>query len=276
MFAVPGAAMRLAGTWAVNCAALTKLVASALPFHWTTAPERKPVPLTVRVNAGPPSNAELGLSELITCAAEMVKLALVEVTLFSTTVTVTVPGVAMRLAVTWAVNCAALTKVVVSAVLFQWTTAVEINPAPFTVSVKEGPPAATELGLSEMITGPEEMVKVAFPDVTPFSTTVTFTVPGSAMRLAATCAVSCVALTKVVGNELLFHLTTALEINPEPFTVSVKAPLPAVAAFGLSEIITGAGPIVNVALVDVTPPSTTVTVAVPGLAMKLAATCAVN
>jgi len=228
------------------------------------------------VNAGPPSNAELGLSELITCAAEMVKLAPVDVTLFSTTVTVTVPGVAMRLAVTWAVNCAALTKVVVSAVLFQWTTAVEINPAPFTVSVKEGPPAAAELGLSEMITGPEEMVKVAFPDVTPSSTTVTFTVPGSAMRLAATCAVSCVALTKVVGKELLFHRTTALEIKPEPFTVSVKAPLPAVAAFGLSEEITGAGPIVNVALVDVTPPSTTVTVAVPGLAMKLAATCAVN
>ena len=127
-----------------------------------------------------------------------------------------------------------------------------------------------------MITGPEEMVKVALPDVTPFSTTVTYTVPGAAMRLAATCAVSCLELTKVVGNAVLFHRTTAPEINPEPFTVSVKAPLPTVAAFGLSEEITGGGPIVNVALVDVTPPSTTVTVAVPGLAMKLAATCAVN
>jgi hypothetical protein len=276
MLAVPGAAINFAGTAAINWVLLTKVVVNPVLFHCTTAPEIKPVPLTVSVKAGPPAVAESGLSEAITGPALIVKVAPPEVTPLSTTVTVAVPGAAMRLAGTWAVNCVALTKVVVSAVVFHRTTALETNPDPFTVSVKEGPPAAAELGLSEVITGPKAMVKATLPDVTPFSTTVTYAVPGAAMRLAATCAVSCVALTKVVGNEVLFHRTTALEIKPEPFTVSVKAPLPAIAAFGLSEEITGAGPIVNVALVDVTPPSTTVTVTVPGLAMKLAATCAVN
>jgi len=45
---------------------------------------------------------------------------------------------------------------------------------------------------------------------------------------------------------------------------------------GLSAVIAGPGAIVNGALVDVTPPSTTVTVTVPAEAMRLAATWAVS
>jgi hypothetical protein len=66
--AVPGLAIRLAATWAVNCAALPKAVGSAAPFHCTTAPEAKHAPFTVSVNAAPPAVAELGLSELISSA----------------------------------------------------------------------------------------------------------------------------------------------------------------------------------------------------------------
>ena len=268
--------MLLAGTWAVNCVALTKLVVSALPFHWTTAPETKPVPLTVRVKAGPPAVAESGLSEVITWPAVMVKVALADGTPFSTTVTLAGPAAAMRLAGTWAVNCVALTKVVVSALPFHWTTAPEAKPVPLTVRVKAAPPAVAPLGLSEEITGPPLIVKVAPPDVTPFSTTVTVTVPGAAIRLAATCAVNCMEFTKVVVSAVPFHWTTAPEAKPVPVTVKVNAGPPAVAEFGLSVVITGVAVMVKVALGDVTPFSTTVTVALPGAAMRAAPTCAVN
>jgi hypothetical protein len=42
----------------------TKVVVSAVLFHWTIAPERKPVPFTVRMKAGPPAVAARGLAEL--------------------------------------------------------------------------------------------------------------------------------------------------------------------------------------------------------------------
>jgi hypothetical protein len=53
MFAVPVAAISALGTDAVSCVVLTKLVASAVVFKRTTEPEKKPVPATVRVRAGP-------------------------------------------------------------------------------------------------------------------------------------------------------------------------------------------------------------------------------
>ncbi len=85
MLALPALAIKLAGTSAVNWVELTKgvvsrlvaflfgsltngnlaeptsVVVNGMPFHCTTAPERKPVPLTVSVNAAPPAVAEIGL-----------------------------------------------------------------------------------------------------------------------------------------------------------------------------------------------------------------------
>ncbi len=58
--ALPAAAIRLAGTAALNCVALANVVANGDPFHCTVEPERKPVPVTVSVKAGPPAVAELG------------------------------------------------------------------------------------------------------------------------------------------------------------------------------------------------------------------------
>ena len=52
--AVPALAMSDARMLAFNCELLTKVVVRALPFHFTNAPETKPVPLTVNVNPAPP------------------------------------------------------------------------------------------------------------------------------------------------------------------------------------------------------------------------------
>jgi hypothetical protein len=62
--ALPTFVIRLPGTVAVNCVAFTKLVKSGEPFHFTVAPETKLEPLTVSVNAGSPTVALFGLSEV--------------------------------------------------------------------------------------------------------------------------------------------------------------------------------------------------------------------
>src|SRR5580658_7017359 len=69
-------------------------------------------------------------------------------------------------------------------------------------------------------------------------------------------AVSCVALTNVVACGLPIQSTTELLMKPEPFTVSVNCPEPALTVFGVSEVITGTGfaaLIVNVSGFDVVP-----------------------
>src|ERR1700681_3864721 len=65
MFALPTAAIRLAGTAALNCVALENVVDRGEPFHSPAAPARKPAPGTAKVKAGPPAVAELGVSEVI-------------------------------------------------------------------------------------------------------------------------------------------------------------------------------------------------------------------
>jgi hypothetical protein len=62
--ALPAFAIRLPGTAAVNCVPFTKVVESGEPFHCTVAPEAKLEPLTVSVNAGPPTVAPFGLREV--------------------------------------------------------------------------------------------------------------------------------------------------------------------------------------------------------------------
>ena len=42
-----------AGSKAVSCVALKKVVGMFVPFHCTSEPRRKPEPLTVRVRSGP-------------------------------------------------------------------------------------------------------------------------------------------------------------------------------------------------------------------------------
>jgi hypothetical protein len=52
--AVAAVAISPAVIAAVRCEPLTKVVVRGLPFQFTTEPEAKPVPSTVRVKAGPP------------------------------------------------------------------------------------------------------------------------------------------------------------------------------------------------------------------------------
>jgi hypothetical protein len=53
--------LSVAKTVAVSFESLTKLVARALPFHFTVEPDTKPVPFTVSLKAGPPGTTASGL-----------------------------------------------------------------------------------------------------------------------------------------------------------------------------------------------------------------------
>ena len=57
---VPGFAIRLAGTLVVIWLTLRKVVTSGLPFHSTSEPGEKLLPVTVKVNAVPPACAVVG------------------------------------------------------------------------------------------------------------------------------------------------------------------------------------------------------------------------
>jgi hypothetical protein len=58
--AVPGLAIRLAGTLVVIWLVLRNVVTSAFPFHSTSEPGEKFLPVTVKVNAVPPACAVVG------------------------------------------------------------------------------------------------------------------------------------------------------------------------------------------------------------------------
>src|SRR5712691_7225924 len=61
--AVPAVVRSLPGMLVVSWVALTKVVVRMPPFHCTTEAGTKPLPVTVRVKAGPPCSALLGESE---------------------------------------------------------------------------------------------------------------------------------------------------------------------------------------------------------------------
>ena len=74
---------------------------------------------------------------------------------------------------------------------------------------------------------------------------------------AVMAACNCVALTNVVVRLVPFQFTTDPLMNPVPFTVRVKAAVPAVAVDGDSEVIVGTGlgaAMVNGEFAEVPPP----------------------
>jgi hypothetical protein len=162
MEAVPALAMRMAGTTAVSCVAETNVVASADPFQFTVDVETKFVPFTVSVNCEPPGVTQVGLIELIVGAALIVNVTAFDVVLPQelelTTVIEAVPAVAMRDAVTVAVSCVEETNAVASGVPFQFTVEPETKFVPVTVNVNCGPPAAAQVGLSELRVGTAPIV----------------------------------------------------------------------------------------------------------------------
>ena len=160
--AVPVEAMRVAGTAAVSCPALTKVVTSGLPFQVTWLPLVKLVPLTVSVNAAVPATAEFGERLVRVTGGLMVKItAGGEVCPESTTVTDAVPADAISAAGTAAVSWPALTKVVVRALPFQVILVALVKPAPLTVRRNAGPPAVAFCGTMLLIDSAVVMVKVS-------------------------------------------------------------------------------------------------------------------
>jgi len=137
----------------------------------------------------------------------------------------------------------ALTNVVVSALLLKFTTDVETNSVPVTVSVNAVPPAACvwPASVALLIVGRGLLtVNVSAtegPTAGAGFVTVTLNVPAVATSAAVIAAVTFVLLTKVVVLALPLKLTVA-PFTKElalPFTVSVNAASPAVALGGESE-----------------------------------------
>ena len=158
----PAVAIRLAGTAADSCEALTKVVVSEAAPQLTVVDEVKLAPLTISVKAAPPAVADAGLRLVMEVGGKMmVKAALLEAPL---TVTLIAPAVAIRLAGTSAINCDALTKVVASGAAPQLTVASEVKSAPLTISVKAALPAVTDAGFRLVMDG----VGATTPNGTPY------------------------------------------------------------------------------------------------------------
>ena len=286
--AVPGAAMSLAGTCAVSWVALTKAVVRAAPFHCTTEPLTKLIPVTVSVKAAPPATALLGESVLNDGvgggACVIVKGRALDTTLWFSTVTEAVPAAAMSVVGIWAVSWVVLTTVVVRAAPFHCTSEPLTKLLPVTVSVKAAPPATALLGESVLNDGVGGracvIVKGRALDTTLWFSTVTEAVPAAAMSVAGIWAVSWVALTTVVVRAAPFHCTSEPLTKLLPVTVSVKAAPPATALLGESVLNDGVGGgacvIVKGRALDTTLWFSTVTEAVPAAAMSVAGIWAVS
>jgi hypothetical protein len=99
---------------------------------------------------------------------------------------------------------------------------------------------------------------------------------GDTIRFDVTTAVSWVAFTNVVGRAVPSKRIAAPETKLFPFTVRVRLGPPGKTPIGLREVIVGPGATVKFTDVDVTPPLVTVTLAVPGVEIRPAATVAVR
>ena len=189
--------------------ALTNVVVRALPFHCTTEPATKLVPLTTRVNAAPPAFALVGDSEVTAGTGLggvlMLKVSPPEVPppgAGDVTSTGAVPAVATSAARTAACSWVLLTKVVARAAPFHSTTEPPTKPLPFTVSANAAAPAFTPVGDSEVTAGSglalAVMVNVSVPEVPPTGAgvkTVTDAVPAVARSAAVSVVCSWVAPT---------------------------------------------------------------------------------
>jgi len=158
-FTVPAVAISAAGIVATIWVLVADegMIAGLVP-KFTVTPATKPVPVRVNVKAAPPTVAEVGTREVSVGpeAALIVNDRLPDVPppgAGFVTVTVAVPAVAISAAVIAAVNCVALTNVVVLAAPLNFTTDVDSKPVPFTVRVKAAPPAVALVGEREVAVG---------------------------------------------------------------------------------------------------------------------------
>ena len=157
-FSVPAAAMSAAGIVATIWVLVRdKGVIAGLDPKFTVAPVAKPVPVRVNVNAAPPTVVLAGAIEVSVRADPLIVNDRVPDVpppgVAFVTVTLAVPAVAISAAVIAAVNCVALTNVVVLAAPLNFTTDVETKEVPLTVSAKATPPAVALVGEREVTVG---------------------------------------------------------------------------------------------------------------------------
>jgi len=198
-------------TWAeslpARVEALTRVLGSGASSQCTIAPGRKFVPATERVNAGPPATADEGdKPAMVGTGAVMVSVAGAEAAPAFCTVTTAVPGAAISSARTGAISWVGLMAVVVRAELLNRIALPAPNPVPLTRRVKVVPPATTDPGSRELMTGLGLRIVTSIGTLdTPDCDTATFTFPGFTIRAAGTSAFRVDELTKVVVRAIPFH-----------------------------------------------------------------------
>jgi hypothetical protein len=276
--AVPAVASNSAWMSANNCDPLPYRDASAVPFHNTFEPARKPAPVTDTVMLPDPAGAVSGLMLSIrgAGAAIVTGIAFDIVPFGFATVTVAVPPAAISSAGTAAVTCTALPKLVVKGEPFHRTTQFAAKFAPLAVSVNGPAPAVRLAGVIAVRDGRGNSIAIlsALDTAPPGFTTVTLADAPPSNMLAGTFAVSCDAVT-FVASAIPFHRTIAPAANPVPFTVNVNAS-PATADAGASDVNTApAAFTTNVAVLDAAPfPFTSRIATLPAAVTKLAGTFA--
>lgn len=196
------------------------------------------VPVTARVNAGPPAVAAAGVSRVTDGAAGLiVKVRGLEAACPGfITATVATPGCAISPAPTAAVSWVELRKLVVSEDPFHCTTTLGTKPDPFTASVKAAPPAVAEFGLTpETTTLGSVTTNVRELEVVPATTSsiAIDTLPGEAIRDAGTLADTWFKAEKVFSL-VPFHVTTMSGWKPVPATVMLNAGPPAGMVLGVT------------------------------------------
>ena len=162
-------------------------------FNDTAAPEKKPVPFTVNVNAGPPEVTVAGEMLVITgTGGTIVKVTLLDACPDGLDKLICAdPGCATSAAETAAVTCVPLAKVVASGAPFNDTTAPVRKPVPFTVNVNAGLPAIALDGDMLLITGVgAAIVKDSALETRLPVPTVTDADPACAIKAALTAAVN--------------------------------------------------------------------------------------
>lgn len=227
----------------------TKVVASAVPLNSTVAPERNPVPVTVRVKPAPPATADPGVSRVMLGAA----IVIVNGCEFDApppgagfvTAIFAIPVAAASAAVKPACNVVLEIKVVGRALPFSRIVDVETNPVPVTVTVNAGLPCGTKGGLRLATVGSGLLTaKSTLPESPPPGgglLTATLFTAVVAISAAVIGVCSSVAETNVVVRAVPLNCTTELGIKLLPFTVKVKPCDPANAELGLTDVTEGEG-----------------------------------
>ena len=179
------------------------------------------------------------------------------------------------------------TNIVVRLLPFHRTPEQGTKPLPITVRRIPEDPAAALFGMRELMTGTGSeagvvSVKFEAAEVVVELDTVTAAVPaipGKAVSEAEIVAVSCVALTNVVGRGDPFQFTTSPFTKSVPFTISGRSAVPQYGVEdGTSPVMVGAT-IENAIPLDVPPPGVgvdTLTWAVPTEAISAAEIAALS